>query len=412
MGSIWILNQYAQPPAFPGGTRHYELARRLVRTGHEVTVICSSFHHSSRTRRHQGFHTMTERVDGVQFVWLSARTSYQRNGVARAVNMAEYALRAWLAGRHCYGASAKPPIAIIGTSPHLLAAWAGFRLSRKFRVPFVFEIRDLWPETFVEMGLLSKRHPVVWLLHLLEARLVHGAKRLITLLPRVEAYLRSRKLPSEHVVVIPNGVDSDAFACAAVEETHGPARIIYVGAHGPANGLSNVLEAARELQEDTACEFHLFGAGPEKGRLVNRAEQLGLSNVAFHDAVPKSEVPRVLCGADFLLLNYAPIGIGRYGISPNKLWEYMAAGRPVVFAHDAVNNPVHDAQCGVCVEPGSPEQLAGAVRKLCRMPVAERQAMGERGSEYAREHHDWEQLAERLDVVIRELAGLSERAAD
>jgi len=403
MASIWMLNQYAETPTDSGGTRHYELARHLVEMGHEVTIVCSDFHHASRRRRRRNIRAATELVNGVRFVWIGAGVTYQRNSLARALNMMEFALRAWLEGRWRFGLSAPKPNLIIGSSPHLLSAWAGLRLSKRFAVPFVFEIRDLWPETFIEMRVLSPQHLIVRLLRHLEATLVRRAVRVISLLPQVTDYLTERRLPSDHVVIVPNGVDAAAFACAPVEADRSSLCVTYVGAHGTANGLHHVLDAASRLLEEKDVEFHFYGDGPERKGLIERAGKEHLRNVFFHPAVPKSEVPNILCRADLLLLNYAPIGIGKYGISPNKLWEYMAACRPILFAHEAVENPVHIAQCGICVRPGAPDELASAIRQFLHLPALERQAMGERGACHAREHHDWTLLAARIDRVVQEL---------
>jgi len=164
--------------------------------------------------------------------------------------------------------------------------------------------------------------------------------------------------------------------------------------------LTHVVKAAECLSTHPGIEFHLYGWGSCKDELSAMVRDLRLKNITFHDPVPKNMVPDVLCAADILLLNYARIGIGKYGISPNKLWEYMASGRPIVFAHEAANNPIAEFRCGLSVAPEDPECLADAIRTLATMDPADRQAMGGRGLNYVRAHHDWLLLAEQLDTLL------------
>jgi len=414
MPSVWILNHYAQTPAYPGGTRHYELARRLVQQGFDVTVVASAFHHATRKQRTDTQdHDIVEMVEGVRFVWLRSRAEYVSNGAARVRNMVEYACRAWWGGRTRFARRAPRPDVVLGSSPHLLSALAASRLARRFRVPFVLEVRDLWPETIVEMGVLPRRHPLVVVLGLLERHLYRRAARIVSLLPAIGEYLGPRGISPDKVVMVPNGVDLEAFACDPLHEVSSRMRVVYVGAHGTANGLGNVLAAAGKLVSPPVAEFHFYGEGPEKAALICRAKDQGLNNVSFHPVVTKAEVPRLLCAADVLLLNYARIGIGKYGISPNKLWEYLASGRPVVFAHEASNNPVADSGCGLCVPPDDPGQLAAAIRKMGRMALSERQEMGANGVTYVRERHDWNLLAQRMGRMLMDLvSGSSSRSGE
>ena len=400
---IWIINHYANHPSLPGGTRHYELARRWVADGFDVTILCSSFHHklhaSARDFRGACF---IEETDGVRFVWLRSRFRYSSNGLRRILSMVEFAVRAWWVGRTCVAARIPKPDAIIGSSPHPLAPVAAWRLAKRFGTPFLLEIRDLWPETLVQMGVLSRRHPIARALLRLEKTLYGRAASVISLLPGIRAYLDGIGMGQVPVVVVPNGVDTQAFRCRHETPTHEGAvlRVVYAGAHGPANGLDTVLNAAQRLRDDRQIQFLLYGDGARKTALMQQARERHLENLEFRDAVPKIDMPEVLCSADILLLNYAKIGIGEYGISPNKLWEYMSCGKPIIFAHEAVNNPVASTECGVTVPPERPDLLADAVVSLAALPANKRREMGQRGRAYALQHHDWDILAIRMAEAI------------
>ncbi|MBT9253591.1 MAG: glycosyltransferase family 4 protein [Brockia lithotrophica] len=171
-----------------------------------------------------------------------------------------------------------------------------------------------------------------------------------------------------------------------------------------ANDLDRVLDAAHLLQKGgngKAIRFVLVGDGPEKERLMQRAREMGLHNVEFRDPVPKREVFRVLAEADAFLLLLKEAPVFRFGASPNKLYDYMAMGRPVIFAVNSPYNPVQESHSGITVSDASPEALAQAVHALASLPREEREAMGRRGRAYVEEHHSFPRLAEQLEEILR-----------
>jgi glycosyltransferase involved in cell wall biosynthesis len=294
---------------------------------------------------------------------------------------------------------------IVGSSPHLFTALVGWRLARRFGVPFVMEVRDLWPETFVGFGFWSARHPIVRVLRRLERFLYRRADRIVVLMPEAWRYItRLAGVAEEKVVWIPNG------ACAAADEIGGadsgprPFTVLYMGAHGRANVLDDLLTAARALQDrGSEVRFVLVGGGKEKERLVERARELALRNLEFRDPVPRTEVEATLAQADALVALLEDTPLYQYGISLNKLFDYMAAGKPVVLAGDVAHNYVELAGCGVTVRPRDPEALARAIADLAAMPAEARRTMGARGRAYVRRHHDWDLLADRLAGVLNEV---------
>jgi len=172
---------------------------------------------------------------------------------------------------------------------------------------------------------------------------------------------------------------------------------MYLGAHGQANALDVLIKGAKIVQNQGYRDIHfvLIGDGPEKPRLVALANELGLENIEFRESVPKSSVSKVLCEADALVAVVHPRFFTSGG-SLNKLPDYMASGRPVIFTASAANNPVEEARCGLTVPPQDPEALADAVLKLSQMPKEEREAMGRRGREYVEKYHAIPVLAEKL----------------
>jgi glycosyltransferase involved in cell wall biosynthesis len=397
--NIWIFNHYAHPPDLPGGTRHYDLGQELVRRGHQVTIFASSFHHylHQETRLRPGEHWKTEDVDGVKFIWIRTPL-YRRNDWRRVRNMVTFMLQAWRLGRKLPKLVPEigRPDVVIGSSVHLLAVLAAHWVAKHHKARFIMEVRDLWPQTIIDMGELSVRNPITKLLKALERFLYRRAERTITLLPKAVEYIAAQGINPEKVVWIPNGVDFAKFQnVKSANRGHECFKVMYLGAHGRANALDVLLQAAKIVQDQghEDVRFILIGDGPEKPKLIELAEKLQLRNVEFREPVKKTEVPKALQEADALIFNLERAKVFKYGISSNKLFDYMASRRPVIFSVEAPNNPVEEARCGLTVPPRDPKALAEAVIKLYQMPLEEREAMGLRGREYVKRHHDWTILA-------------------
>ncbi len=404
--NIWIFNHYAITPDLPGGTRHYDLGKELVKQGHHVVIFATSFHHTlhRETRLQLGENWKIEDVDGVKFVWLRT-PPYWRNDWRRVRNMVVYMFRAWWLGRKLPKLSSeiKKPDILLGSSVHLLAVLAAYWLSKYYNVPFVMEVRDLWPQTLIDMGKLSPQHPITKALQILEKFLYNQAKRIITPLPNAHEYIISCGIPREKVVWIPNGVDLSRFNNNVYpERSNNDFNVMYVGAHGLANGLDTLIQAAKIVQDSGYQKIHfiLVGDGPEKPRLIALAKDLNLYNIEFHKSMPKNQVPSILNKADATVFLLHNIPLYKYGISLNKLFDYLATGKPLILAGSPVNNPVQEAQCGLTVPPGDPRALAEAIIKLYQMPPEERKAMGKRAREYVEKYYDIRKLADRLETVL------------
>jgi len=404
--SIWVVNHYANPSALPGNTRHFELARRLEERGWDVTLIASSFHHGSRTLLRPGIRKPSaELVDGVRFVWIPSRCGYVGNDISRVANMTEFAWRVWRSGWSSFDRNAPRPDVVVGSSPHLLAPLVAWRLARRFGAPLVLEVRDLWPETLVALGAFGRYHPTVIGLQMLERFLYRHADRIISLLPEAWRYIEGPGVPRGKIDWIPNGATiPPEIPHPLAGPVDGPFTVMYAGAHGRANMLDDLLSAAAVAQVNGAeMRFVLIGDGPEKERLIKRAEHESLTNVEFRTAVPKTVMPAILAEADAVVALLEDTPLYRYGISLNKLFDYMAAGKPIVLAGNVAHNYIEIAQCGLTVPPRDPEGLVGALVKLAEMSSDARREMGLRGRAYVEVHHDWDLLADRLADVLDEV---------
>ena len=411
--NIWIFHHYAITPDMPGSTRHYDLSRELVKRGHKVTIFTKSFHHylHKEMRLGPGEKWKLEEVDGIRFVWIRT-PPYWKNDWRRVRNMVVFGARAWWLGLRLpkIVPEVEKPDVIIGSSPDLLTPPAAYRVARHYGVKFIMEVRDLWPQTLIDMGALSPHHPVTKGLQALEELLYRRAERIITLLPLAHEYITGLGIPEDKIVWIPNGVDISRFASTArPEANHERFQVMYLGAHGQANALDVLIQAAKIIQDRgfQKIKFVLVGDGPEKPRLMALARKMGVTNVEFRDPVPKKEAPKILSESDILILNLEKVEVFKYGISPNKLSDYMSVARPIIFSVNAINNPVKEAGCGLTVPPRDPKALAEAIIQLYQMPEEEREAMGRRGREYVERHHDIRKLGERLEGVLEEAVGCS-----
>lgn len=401
MKHVWILNHYAQEPGGAGGTRHFSLVRHLPANGWNATIIAASTDHVARSQRLAADEMRRlQAYDGVPFLWLKTR-AYAGNGMDRIGNMLDYT-RAVLKRENLSGLEA--PDAIIGSSVHPLAAWAGRRLARRHGVPFIFEVRDLWPQTLIDMGRLSHGHPAAVALRGLEKSLYRDAARIIVLLPKAHEYIMRFGVPAEKIVWIPNGADVENFPAQPARQPDGSFTLMYFGAHGSTNGLENLLTAMQHVRDNPAGRhivLRLIGEGPLKSSLVAAAREKGLDNVRFEDPVPKSRIPALAAQADAFVICVRNLpGLYRFGISMNKIFDYMAAARPTIISVDAINNPIAEAGAGVTVPPENPRALADAIVNLAALPAAERAKMGEAGRRHLEENYDMERLATRLASVL------------
>ncbi len=409
MTRVWIVNHYAGDPAdTASGSRHFSLARRLAQLNWEPVIVAASVEHNTGRQRLTGRAPIgTTRRDGVTFRWLRTST-YSGNSAGRVINILQFT-RALLGRR--WHADLPAPDVVIGSTVHPLAALAASRIARRYGVPFIFEIRDLWPQTLIDMGKISHSGIVAMLLRRVERMLCDRAVRVVTLLPHAGSYLQERGVPPEKVIWLSNGTDVSDFANVPPRTTDGPNTFLYFGSLGNANGVDAIVRGFDTLMRatgETDARLVIVGSGPRRDELVRLADTLGVSErVEFRPAVPKAEIPAMVAIADTLVLNVLDLPVYRFGISLNKLFDYMASGRPIIMATGASNNPVQDSEGGICVPANDPDSLASAMRQVLDATEEQRAAWGRNAAAYAAANFDYQTLGTRLDGLLREVLGNS-----
>lgn len=398
MKHVWILNHYAEVPSGIGSTRHFSLAKAMKHWGWSATVVAASVEHATGRQRLNRRQTGHETIEEVPFVWLRTPT-YRGNGWWRIVNILTYTARAiWPPTTR---ALPRPDV-VVGSSVHPLSGWAASVLARRSNVPFVLEIRDLWPETLVQMGRLKRGSLMERALARLEVTLYRQADAIIVLLPNAASYITSLGISDSKITYIPNGPDMRQFP--VTEPTSSPKlRLMYVGAHGQANDIENIIEAVRIVRcqsPSTNIELRLVGDGPRKTALKDLVQRYKLDNVVFEPPVARRDVPQLAADTDSFIVSLKDLPLYQYGISLNKIFDHMACARPVIFAGKASNNPIAEASAGICVEPSNPSKLAVAMSCMSQIPQDERTAMGLSGRRYVEHHFSAEVLAERFASLL------------
>jgi glycosyltransferase involved in cell wall biosynthesis len=362
---ILYFHQHFSTPKGSAGIRSYAMAQSLIRNGHQVTMVCGSFG-AGQTGLTQPFNKGMRRgmVDGIDIIEFELPYSNALSFLKRILIFLSFAFKSVkVALTEQYDVVFATTTPLTAGIPGIFAKW--FR-----RKPFVFEVRDLWPELPKAMGVI-KNPIVLWMMSVLEWTSYHSADRLVGLSPGIVDGIIKRGIAPEKVASIPNGCDLDIFASEhqawrpeGVQPTDLMA--IFTGTHGLANGLNAVLDAAVELKkrQRTDIKLVLVGDGMQKKALLERAAELQLDNVIFHDPVNKAKLAGLMASADIGLQILANVPAFYYGTSPNKFFDYISAGLPVLNNYPGwLAELITKEQCGFAVLPENPQAFADALEQ-------------------------------------------------
>jgi glycosyltransferase involved in cell wall biosynthesis len=380
--------------------RPYYFAREWSRAGHRVTIAAASWTHLRRVNPTVGASPCKETIDGIHYIWFWT-PRYSGNGIGRTLNIAVFLLQLILHFRLLTKSAHDGAVIASSTYPFdvVIAKWiAGAAIAR-----LVYEVHDLWPLSPIELGGMSPQHPFIQAVQWAEDFAYKEVDDVVSMLPMAEPYMRTHGLAAGKFHYVPNGInladwnessilaDKHRMAIAALKSAN-KFIIGYAGSHGIANSLDTILLAAKKLR-DHPIVFVLVGQGPEKAALENLSANLALDNVVFLPPVRKAEVPALLAQMDCLLITLKRAWIFRLGISPNKLMDYMMAGRPIIQAIDAGNDIVAESRCGISVPAEDPDALAEAALRMAATSQEQCDEMGSRGKRYVEANHEYRQLA-------------------
>lgn len=381
-------------------TRHFDIARHLVRQGHAVTIFASAFgHYVHREIRAVGAGLARDEViDGVRFVWIRT-VPYRRNDLRRVLNMLSFAALACV-----LGLLRRPrPHVVVGVSVHPLAALSAWILATIRGARFTFEVTDLWPEVLIQYGLIDRHGPTARVLRGLERFLYDRATRIVMLWRDTASYVSGIGADARKIVWVPHGVELDRYADLPPYDgiARRPFTATFLGGFVESNAIDVIVGAAEVLRRRGRGDIRiaLIGSGSDKQGWVRRVSELGLSNVDFPPPVPKSRIAAAMAGADAFVGGVRELPLYRFGLSLNKLPDYLASGRPIVFFGRPSYDPVLEAGAGLSV-PAEPTAVADALERLADASPEERARMGERGRRFLAEHHLIPKLADRYLAAL------------
>lgn len=403
---ILVVHQYYLGKNDAGGSRWNQLAKYWAQAGHKITVLAGTVHYATGKKRseYRGKFVVREQdIKNVEVLRCYVSESYNKSFIGRFWAYLSFAISSIWAGLFHTG---KCDV-IICTSPPLTVGFTGWILSKLKKVPMVFEVRDLWPESAIDTGVLTNK----WLIKMgywLERRSYKSANWINVLTPAFERTLIEKKgVRPDRTSMIPNGADLDVFKPGEhnnwVREKHslgGKFIVTYVGAHGVANHLIQILKTAKLFKDNKDVVFMLVGDGMEKPMLKEKAVEWGLDNVLFVDSVPKNVIADYITASDVCTAVLKKVDTFKM-VYPNKVFDYMATARPVIIGIDgAARKLIEDARAGIYVEPENTEEFVEAVLKLKENPQLCNE-YGENGLNFVRQNFGRGILAERYMDILR-----------
>ena len=415
---VWIWNHYAGSMLFDKGGRHYNFARYLKQAGYEPVVFCCNAMHGKAERFYdtEDLWQVHQAEDiGVPFVFVKGRT-YTGSGKQRVLNMVDFYRNVRQAARE-YAAQYGAPDIIYASSVHPLTLVAGIQTAKRFGVKCVCEVRDLWPESIVAYSSrFTKENPLIKLLYQGEKWIYKKADSLIFTMAGGAQYIADQGWDTGHggpidlnkVHHINNGVDLAAFdenrARFPVEDPDldDPTtfKVVYAGSIRRVNNLGLLVDAAKAVT-NPRIKFLIWGDGDELGALRQRVADEHIGNVVFKGRVEKKYIPSVISRADLNVVHWEMSDLLRYGVSYNKLFEYLAAGKPIFSTVRPGYSIVEGNRCGADTEGFTPGDFAAGIQRLAALPEEEQRRMGENARKAA-EAYDFQHLTEKLMEILEE----------
>ncbi len=401
--TIWIINDYAGSPYHGMEFRHYYIAKELVKKGYKVYIISASYSHLFNKPPKIKNRFTSEIIDGINYLWIRVPKYKSSTDKKRALKWLTFTLRLFFLP---YKKMNKPDVVIASPMATFLTIPA-YLLAKKYNAKFLFEVKDIWPISIIELGNISPNHPFIKLMSWCERFAVNRADIIVSTLQNYDGYLKNYLKIDKEFVWINNGISLEEMQ--KIEPLHKEIEkqipknkfiIGYTGTVGIANALDSFLEAAKLLQNNENIIFVIVGQGKVKENLIRKYGHL--KNVLFIPSIKKAQVQSMLRLFDACYIGLQNQNLFQYGVSPNKLFDYMYSAKPIVYAiNSGKNNIVKLANCGISVEAENPISIAQGIEKIYRMPKEQRERLGENGKKYVLEHFTYEKLAQNYERLLQ-----------
>lgn len=408
--NILYIDHYAGSLSMGMEFRPFYFAREWQKLGHRVRVIGASFSHLRKQNPNVSKDFEIQTIDGVEFQWIKTR-SYEGNGAARALTLFEFCLK--LEASAAALAREFRPDVVISSSTYPLDTYPAQRIARLAKARYIHDAHDLWPLTLIELAGWSEKHPFIRLLAAAERSALSKSDAVVAVTAGEADYMLEHGMQSrEKFTHMPNGVveedwenpeplSGEHLACVQKLRSQNKFVICYLGGHAMSNALDPLVDTAIRMRDDTRFAFVMIGNGVEKPRLQKRAEDEGIDNLLFLPPIGKKQVPSLLEQMDALYVGAEPCSLYRFGVSMNKVYDYMMAAKPIIYGVEAANNDVEEAGCGITVPPGNASAIEEAAERLYAMTDEERAQMGARGKAWVTENCEYKILAKRFLNVAK-----------
>jgi glycosyltransferase involved in cell wall biosynthesis len=410
---ILYLSQYFPPEMGAPSARVYELSRRWVEDGANVTVLTGFPHHPTGIipEEYQGYKFLKEKKNGINIVRTYVFAAPNQGFFKRIISYMSFMFSSIFQGTRRVGQQD----VIIATSPQFFVGIAGYFISRLKKIPFVFEVRDLWPESIVQLGQL-KNESIIRLLRWIEMKLYKNAIHITGVADSTMRILAERGIEKDKISIVKNGVDLDLFRNGnqreELKKQHNLQNkfvISYIGTHGLSHALDKVLETAEIMQDQKEVVFLLVGEGAEKQNLIKQAKRMQLENVMFLDQIGKNDLPCFYELSDVVLVTLKGLPLFKQVI-PSKIFEIMGMSRPIVISVDGeAREIVEEAKAGLFAEPENVNDLKEKIEQLISNPDL-REQMGQNGRKYVEENFDRNKLADDYLEILEKIASQSQSA--
>ena len=393
--NIWIINQYCGSKVHGMNFRSWYFAKELKKKGSHPPIISASYSHLFyKLPVTKGKFTL-EDVDGIPFTWVKVSKYKGSQSIGRVLVMIQFMLNLFLLPKRML----KNPDVIIVSSLSPLPIINAYLWSRKYKAKLIFEVRDIWPLSLIEIGGFSKLNPLVLFFGWFEKFAYKKADKVISLLPNAKPHMVSRGMEKDKFVHVPNGFNLEEIK-KSKELDKSISNLIpenkfivgYTGSLGASNAMEYLIEASNLLENNENIHFVIFGKGQHLEKLKNNAK----NNVSFLGQIDKSQIQSAISFFDICYIGWHNHSLYRFGISPNKIFDYMYAGKPIIHSVNTTNDFVEIADAGISIPPENPKEIANAIIEISKIEDKKLKEWGKNGKKYVEENHTFSHLTELL----------------
>jgi glycosyltransferase involved in cell wall biosynthesis len=393
--TIWLISKYASPQKYYFGTRHFYLAEEWVKLGHEVNIFTSNSSHLSDQLPKFRSKVFYEVINGVKTFWLNTYKTKSSSGFSRILSWLHFE---WQLATISTKNISKPDVIIV-SSLSLLSVLNGYRYSKKYNAKFVFEVRDIWPLSAIELGNFSPKNPFIYLLSKIEKFGYKKADVIVGTIPNLKEHVEDVIGRTEKCFCVPQGINLDFYS---EQEKLSDEYInnfipkdkfivIYAGTINTNNPLEVIINAAKSLQESNV-HFLIVGEGNQKSSLMEKAKNI--SNVSFPPSVKKNQVNHLLSFSSVCFDSFSS-SLARFGLSRNKWIDYMYAGKPIICSYSGFQSMINECDAGSFVPYNDEKALAAEILKYLNCSKEEMETMGKRAKDFIVENRTFAILAKK-----------------